>query len=218
MMTTDICEQGGQLAPALDVTSDALLSMVLDGTSDGVLLASSDGTIVYVNQPLLELFGYDATELIGQPIEVLVPQDLRDGHRHHVEGYAGSPRSRPMGREDLDIEGRRADGSTLPVDVQLNIVPGTSMVVATVRDMTAQRAFTAESAIGKIDLARARSEADQLRATLDLVIQRLFGLGMSLAAGASSQAAVTERVEMVMQGIDHIIEAAQAAGPATTRP
>ena len=126
-----------------------------------------------------------------------------------------------MGREDLDIEGRRADGSTFPVDVQLNVVPDTQLVVATVRDMTAQRAFVAECALGKIDLARARNEATRLGESLDLVIQRLFGLGMSMSAGASNEAAVAGRLGKALEGIDELIETVQAArqavGPASAR-
>lgn len=213
--------QDDRPAVAPDLTSGELLAMVLDRTSDGVVVANRNGTIMYVNEPLERLFGFAADDLIGQPVETLIPHHLRGEHREHVERYSDAPRPRPMGREDLDIEGRRADGSTFPVDVQLNIVPGADLVVATVRDMTAQRAFVAECALGKIDLARARSEATQLRESLDLVIQRLFGLGMSMSAGASDKAALDERLDKALHGIDALIETVQAArqavGPGSAR-
>ena len=217
-MTTETRRGTCDLEDAADLTSDAFLSMVLDRTSDGVVLADRDGTIVYVNRPLLELFGYAREDLIGHPVEILLPEDLRNDHRRHVDDYAKSPRPRPMGRDDLDIEGRRADGSNFPIDVQLNSLPGSTLVVATVRDMTAQRHFAADSALSKIDLARARSEVETLRESLDLVIQRLFGLGMSIAAGASNETRLTERMTAALHGIDGIIEAVQtgrgAVGPA----
>ena len=201
-----------------DLASASVLSMVLDRTTDGIILADHSGTIVYANQPLLELFGYDAEGLIGEPVEILMPDDLRREHRGHVERYADSPRHRPMGRDDLDIEGRHADGSRIPVDIQLNALPDSSFVVATVRDMTTQREEAAKCALDRIDLARARVEADQLRASLDLVLQRLFGLGMSIAAGASNEALLTERMTSALQKIDEIIEAVQSSrmpvGPA----
>jgi PAS domain S-box-containing protein len=195
--------------------------MVLDRTTDGILLADHSGTIIYANTPLLELFGYDAEALVGEPIEILMPEDLRHEHRERVEEYAESPKDRPMGRADLDIEGRHADGSKIPVDIQLNALPDMPLVVATVRDMTTQRDIVARSALDRIDLARSRAEADQLRKSLDLVIQRLFGLGMSIAAGASNEALLTERMTTTLQKIDEIIEAVQSSrgpvGPATAR-
>lgn len=195
--------------------------MVLDRTTDGILLADHSGTIIYANTPLLELFGYDAEDLVGEPIEMLMPEDLRHEHRERVEEYADSPKDRPMGRADLDIEGRHADGSKIPVDIQLNALPDTPLVVATVRDMTTQRDIAARCALYRIDLARSRAEADQLRKSLDLVIQRLFGLGMLIAAGASNEALLTERMTITLQKIDEIIEAVQSSrgpvGPATAR-
>ena len=194
-----------------------LMAMVLDRTTDGVLLADTSGTIVYVNKPLLELFGYGANDLIGRPLEMLLPEDLRKSHRHAVEAYVHDPKPRPMGREDLDIEGRRADGSNIPIDVQLNSLPGTTLVAATVRDMTAHRRAAADSALNKIDLANLRVEGDRLRVSLDLVIQQLFALGMSIAAGASNETVLADRMTMALQGIDEIIQSVQtgrrAVGP-----
>ncbi len=98
---------------AASFTSNAFLSMVLDRTTDGVVMTDGHGVIVYANLPLLQLFGYGAEDLIGQPVEILLPDYLRDHHRHHVQDFLANPTPRPMGREDLDIEGRRADGSLL---------------------------------------------------------------------------------------------------------
>jgi PAS domain S-box-containing protein len=193
------------------------MAMVLDHTTDGVLLADTSGTIVYVSEPLLELFGYRAGDLIGRPLEVLLPDDSRKSHRRAVEAYVHDPKPRPMGREDLDIEGRHADGSHIPIDVQLNSLPGTDLVAATVRDMTAQRRAAAESALARIDLGRLRVETDRLRAALDLVIQQLFALGMSIAAGAANETLLADRMATATHGIDEIIESVQtvrqAVGP-----
>jgi len=209
MMTQNhACEQ---MAIAVTLpASDDVMSMVLDRTTDGVLLADTNGTIVYVNKPLLELFGYEAGDLIGRPLEMLLPEDLRNAHRHAVEAYAEDPKPRPMGREDLDIEGRHADGSNIPIDVQLNSLPGTNLVAATVRDMTAHRFAAAESALDKIDLNNLRVEADHLRASLDLVIQQLFALGMSITAGAANEMLLADRMTTALHGIDEIIQSVQA--------
>ncbi len=195
---------GGNLA------SDGLVSMVLDRIADGVLLSDSSGVIVYANKPLLRLFGYDnSSDLVGKLVEVLLPDYLHTQHRHHVTRFFTSPEPRPMGRDDLDIEGRRADGSLFSIDVELNALPDTSLVVATVRDMTAQRSSSVDNAISRIDLANSRARVEQLQTALDLVIQRLFALGISITAGASSDAMLAERMAAAVHRIDEIIEAVQ---------
>jgi PAS domain S-box-containing protein len=198
-------------------TSDAVLAMVLDLTTDGVLLTDADGRIVYANKPLLELFGYDAQDLVGQPIETLLPEYLRDHHRTQVAQFHRSPKPRPMGRADLDIEGRHADGGCFPIDVQLNALPASSLIVATVRDMRAERQSSVDGAIGKIDLANARAQIDRLQDSLDLVIQRLFALGTSIAASAANETVLADRMTAAVQGIDQVIDTVQqcrqAVGP-----
>jgi hypothetical protein len=114
-----------------------------------------------------------------------------------------------MGRPDLDIEGRRADGSSFPIDVQLNSIPEMSLVVATVRDMTEQRHFAVDRAIAGIDLANATDRVNSLQESLDLVVQRLFALGTLIAAGASNETVLRERLVGAIRGIDEVIDAVQ---------
>ncbi len=196
---------------------DDFMSMVLDRTTDGVMLTDGNGMIVYANLPLLQLFGYYAEDLIGQPLEILLPENVRSRHRTHVKGFQAAPAPRPMGREDLDLVGRHANGSDFSIDVQLSALPGSTLVVATIRDMTSQRRATADLAIGKIDLANANARIDQLQACLDFVIQGLFALGTSIAAGASDESVLSERMAAALHRIDQVIEAVQsgrqAVGP-----
>ena len=114
-----------------------------------------------------------------------------------------------MGRDDLDIEGRRADGTHFSVDIQLDVLPGSPLVVATVRDMTVQRQASVDNAIARIDLANAATRIDHLQESLDLVIQRLFALGTSIAAGASNEPVLLDRLAGATRGIDEVIEAVQ---------
>ena len=191
------------------LSTDAFLSMLLDRTTDGIMLTDAHGVIVYANQPLLQMFGYDDAALVGQPVEVLLPEYLRHHHHHQVEGFIAAPRPRPMGRDDLDLEGRRADGSVFSIDVQLNAMPESALVVATIRDMTTQRQASVDQAIGKIDLTNAKCQVDRLQTALDLVIQRLFALGISITASASDERMLTERLATAVHGIDQIIDAIQ---------
>lgn len=192
-----------------DPIDSELLASVLDLTSDGILVADAAGVIVYVNDPLLSLFGYRAEELLGQPVETLIPSDSRRTHRGYVKSFAKEPHPRPMGRADLDIEGQRRDRTRFPVDVQLKPLPGTALVVATVRDMTEQRHLTADRALRTIELDRARVENDRLRQALDLIVQRLFGLGISMNAGTPDSEEMRKRLHDAVAGIDAIIEGVQ---------
>jgi PAS domain S-box-containing protein len=194
-----------------------LMSQVLDKTTEGVLVSDDEGVIIYANEPLLALFGYDAENLVGESLEILLPEDLRAGHRDLVTHFMKSGIDRAMGRDDLDIEGRRADGSCFSIDVQLNALPGTSLVVATVRDMTGERRAAVDIAIAKIDLANAKAQNDQLSESLDLVIQRLFALGTSVVAGAAKDSAPDERLTAAVHGIDEVIATVQETRRAVRR-
>jgi PAS domain S-box-containing protein len=210
----ETADAAGEIA---GLSTDAFLSMLLDRTADGIMLTDSAGVIVYANQPLLQMFGYDDAALIGQPVDILLPEYLRQHHRHQVEGFIAAPRPRSMGRDDLDLEGRRADGSVFSIDVQLNTMPESALVVATIRDMTAQRRASVDHAIGKIDLSNAKCQVDRLQTALDLVIQRLFALGLSITASASDERMLAERLATALHGIDQIIdtiqETRQTVGP-----
>ena len=191
--------------------------MVLDHTNDGVVVADGDGVIVYANKPLLALFGYESGELVGEPIAILVPDYYRDHHSDHVKRFLQSPEPRPMGRDDLDIEGRHANGSSFPIDVQLEALPGGSLIVATVRDMTHQRQSSVDRAIVRIDLANAKDHIVRLQESLDLVIQRLFALGTSIEASALDEPVLLERMAGATRRINEIIDTVQKqrlpAGP-----
>jgi PAS domain S-box-containing protein len=192
--------------------SGELLSLVLDHTPDGVLLADERAVIVYANRSLHRLFGYADGDLVGRPINVLIPDDVRVRHRSQVKRFQKHPRPRQMGREDLDIEGRRFDGSFIAVDVQLDALPGTPLVMAAVRDVAEQRRSSVDRAIDQLDLATARGQVTRLQASLDHVIQRLFALGTSIEAGSADQADeddLSNRLAAAVDRIDQIIEAVQ---------
>jgi PAS domain S-box-containing protein len=199
----------GRHAVFADHVVDELWPLVLDRITDGLLLANGEGVIVYVNQPLADLFGYEVSDLVGHTIEMLLPEAQREEHQTQVEQYMESPNPRPMGRDDLDIEGRRSDGTHFSVDIQLEVVPGSSLVVATVRDMTVQRQAAVDNAIARIDLANASARIEHLEESLDLVIQRLFALGTSIEAGASNRSILLDRLASATRGIDEVIAVVQ---------
>lgn len=102
--------------------------------SPNALAVVENGTINYVNRRLGEMFGYEADELIGEPIEMLIPDQLHERHRDHRRNYMEAPTARPMGT-DLELRGQQKDGTEFPVDVELNPVESgeRTLVMASVR-------------------------------------------------------------------------------------
>jgi diguanylate cyclase (GGDEF)-like protein/PAS domain S-box-containing protein len=113
---------------------------VIEFGPDGVVIADRDGRIQLVNAQAERLFGYAREELLGQPVEALLPERLRADHVAHRNGFAADPRTRSMGAGS-ELLGRRRDGSEFPVDITLaplNTERGTFLAAA-VRDVTDRR-------------------------------------------------------------------------------
>ena len=112
----------------------------LEATPDGIVVVDADGRIVAVNSQVEELFGYRRGELIGQPVEILVPEGRRPAHKLHREEFLGQPRKRLMGA-GLELRGRRKGGVEFPVDISLAPLEqdGQRFVLAAVRNITERR-------------------------------------------------------------------------------
>ena len=111
-----------------------------DAAPDAILVADQNGRITDTNHQSEVMFGYKREELVGQSIEILVPEHLRPGHHDHRNRYLASPKVRPMG-QGLELYARHKDGSQIPVDITLSPMRsgGTTRVLAAVRDMTEHR-------------------------------------------------------------------------------
>ncbi|HET9314888.1 MAG TPA: ATP-binding protein, partial [Vicinamibacteria bacterium] len=125
---------------------------LLEAAPDAMVIVDGQGRIVLVNSQAERLFGYERHELLGQPVELLIPLDVAERHRAHREHYATQPRPRTMGA-GLELAARRKDGSALPVEIALGPLEsprGGMLVSAAIRDITdrkraerAQRDFLA---------------------------------------------------------------------------
>jgi PAS domain S-box-containing protein len=175
---------------------------VLDVLPDGLLLVGAKGNIEYANLPACQMFGYDLEALVSQPIEVLVPLEARAAHRRNRSQFGQHPQPRYMGRNDLDIEGRRSDGTVFPLDVQLSPLPPGDTVVVVVRDMTSERGFAVDRALERLDLAAATERSTKLVESHDLMVQRLFALAAHLEAHRDRDAFDSNRF---IQAIDELI-------------
>jgi len=116
---------------------------LLESAPDGVVIVDSTGRITLVNTQTETLFGYDRAELLGEPIEKLLPERFRPRHVGHRDGYLADPRTRPMGA-GLELAGRRRDGTEFPVDVSLSGIETDEgrLAAAFVRDVTERDART----------------------------------------------------------------------------
>jgi len=137
-------EVTGLAVAVRDVTgrlhAEAMFRGLLETAPDGVVIVGPDGRIRIVNRQAEALFGYEREELIGKPIEVLIPERFRDRHDAYRRDYARAPRIRPMGI-GLELYGRRRDGSEFPVEISLGPLEtdqGT-LVTAVIRDVTEHR-------------------------------------------------------------------------------
>ncbi len=116
------------------------LGELLESAPDAILELDSEGRIVLLNRMAEQLFGYTRGELLGQTVDALVPEALREAHTRHREQYLSQPVTRPMG-SGLKLEARRKDGSHFPVEISLSPVKSStgSRVTAIIRDVTERR-------------------------------------------------------------------------------
>lgn len=112
------------------------LRALIESSPDPMLIASPDGRIVHVNHLLEQLLGYPAAELTGQPLELLVPEHLRERYAAHRARYASHPQPRPM-RIGLELSARHKNGEQIPVEISLSPVRvgGEQLVCCGIRDL-----------------------------------------------------------------------------------
>jgi PAS domain S-box-containing protein len=114
-----------------------LFEKLFEQAPDAVLVIDHVGLVAQANAQLELSFGYKRAELVGQPVEILVPERYRPVHDGHRQAYAQSPHRRRMGL-GLELYGRRKDGSEFPVDIMLNPVEadGQKLVLCVIRDIS----------------------------------------------------------------------------------
>jgi len=113
---------------------------LLEAAPDAIIQVNVDGRIILLNRVTEDMFGYTRDELLGQPLEVLVPSELRARHIQHRDHYQQHPITRAMG-SGLVLEGVRKDGSRLPVEISLSpsAFEEGFRVTAIIRDITGRR-------------------------------------------------------------------------------
>jgi PAS domain S-box-containing protein len=169
-------------------SSEATAQAVFESASEGILLINASGRITIVNRGAERMFGYEHDELKGQPLEVLLPDRIREKHQEHRAGYFAGPRVRPMGT-GLDLAGRRKDGTEFPVEISLSYVQAHDGInaMALITDITERKRVEAE-------LQRQREALYQT--------EKLAALG-TLSAGIAHEmnnplGIITSRIEVML--------------------
>ena len=182
----------------------AVLWGLVDALDDGVILTDQDGVIVLANRRAEDMYGYLPGELIGQPVESLVPDGLRAAHISQRAGYAQHPTARPMAAR-VRLAGRRKDRSTFPVRVSLSPVPTASgrLILAVIRDVTED---LPRADLGDLARAAAAGEARRARELLDRVASGLLHVGLSLQAAIElPHDAAVQRIADALDQLDDTV-------------
>jgi PAS domain S-box-containing protein len=128
---------GARLASELDTTR-----AFFESAAEGIVVVDRAGRITRINARGAQLFGYERQELVGQSVDVLLPERFRAKHAGHRRDYLAAPRTRSMGL-GLDLFGRRRDGTEFPIEISLSPLKTVSgpLAMALVTDITERRAL-----------------------------------------------------------------------------
>jgi two-component system, LuxR family, sensor kinase FixL len=149
----------GYIGSCIDITerkrAEEKFGIVLDAAPNAMIMVDSAGVISFANAPAAAVFGYPLSELIGRPIETLIPERFDDRQAGYRKGFLSDPSNRPMGA-GRDLFGRRKNGTEFPVEVGLNPIRTTEglFVLASVIDITARKQAELEHQRQNMELAR----------------------------------------------------------------
>ena len=154
-------------------------------------LSNREGRIVMTNPQAERMFGYVQQELIGQPVEILMPDRFRKGHMDHRSAYSQKPVARPMGK-GLELTAVRKDGIEVPVEISLTPIETANgtVVASTIRDITERKHLAQQTRRAAVLDERSRMARD----VHDTVAQAFTGIVLNLEAAEEEAQDLSEEV------------------------
>ncbi|MCI0518339.1 MAG: PAS domain S-box protein [Woeseiaceae bacterium] len=187
--------------------SETYFRHILETAPDAMIIIDRDGRIAIANDQAIGMFGYTRELLIGRPVEMLLPESLRERHVGHRDSYAEDPHVRPMG-SGQELLGRRADGTTFPVEISLSPVTATTgaFVSSAIRDVTDRKKIETEliEARQAAERANKANSAFLAAASHDL---RQPVQALSLLTGALRRTVKTPLALEMLESQQHSIDA-----------
>ena len=198
--------------PASD--SNSTIEQILDFVPDAILGVETDGTVVIANSQAEKLFGFRRDTLIGEPLEMLVPQRYRATHPEHRRRYFETPRTRPMG-QGAELYARRRDGTEFPAEISLSAIEldGRTVGMAAVRDISDRAESEREQALQRqLDRARRLESVGQLAGGVAHDFNNILGVIMNYAEFVAEE---LEPSSQAREDVEEIKRSAQRAADLT---
>jgi PAS domain S-box-containing protein len=208
---------GGQtMTYTLKTRAETRYFQILDTAPDAMVVVGRDETIVFVNAQTEKVFGYTRAELLGKPLDILLPVRFRGAHSGHVARYFSRPVVRSMG-SGVELFGLRADGTEIGIEVSLSpveIAEGV-LVSAAIRDITERKRMDAAARLNAARLASAveagsaaksdflSSMSHELRTPLNAILG--FAQLLQRDKKEPLSARHQERVEQILKGGAHLL-------------
>lgn len=145
---------------------------LFENATEGIVLTNGTGNIVLVNPAAERMFGYNSGEIVGEPIEILIPDKVRPHHHELREGFYKNPSNRSMGH-GRDLYGRKKDGTNLPVEVSLSHYKRAeeTFVIAFIVNITHRKEIESNMLRQQKELERISQEIRKLNAELEAKVE-----------------------------------------------
>jgi len=178
----------------------------LEAAPDAMLIVDAQGVIDFVNAQADALFGYAQDEMLGQRVELLLPERYRTSHVAHRKNFFTAPRRRSMG-ESQSLFARKKNGDEFPIDVSLSDIEldGVPLAVAAIRDTTAQQQISDALRVAKEEAEQATASKSRFLAAASHDLRQplqALGLYLSILEGTPDQPNQPEILDRMRQSLD----------------
>ena len=187
--------------------SGAYFRVLIEAAPDAMIIVDDDGEMAIVNGQAEKMFGYDREEMLGNTIEMLLPERIRKSHTGHRRKFQEDPELRPMGM-GMELIGRRKDGTEFPVEISLSPVstPKASFVSSVIRDVTERKRMEEEIIAARQDAERANKANSAFLAAASHDLRQPVQ-ALSLLNGALRRTVKDDRALEMIQSQEHSLTA-----------